>query len=384
MPAPNRANTAAATEAHRRRGDQTAADRLRNRGYLVLPAEVVADLPADVVDRINDVLTRHHIVPLKGPRPVTDRPTIPLPQHLDALTYKSFIPIGFDPTNFDPDTSTYATVAAPIGNWWVSGPRGSGKTMLLRNLLVGLARTVDTLAWTAEYTASLTAPWLDAMAYRGPIHTSLGGIVKGGIDWAVDSSKGTLEMLRVARRVIEIRRTAYQGQILRNAIVSGRATLPIGPDRPAIVVIVDEADVHLGDDTFHSTLTDLLKDGPQVGVHVVLATQDTRPPLPPELMATFDVVAAFDPNAQAAHPAGVYAPGDFVYADTRPPRLVRGYLQNDLAWTRKVVTETDARRPVLDQRSAAYAGVDYYQNRWSPNSDAGRMVAALLDVPTLP
>jgi hypothetical protein len=39
MPAPNRPNTAAATAAVRRRGDETAARRLRAAGWLVLPPE---------------------------------------------------------------------------------------------------------------------------------------------------------------------------------------------------------------------------------------------------------------------------------------------------------------------------------------------------------
>jgi hypothetical protein len=46
MPAPKRPNTAAATAAVRRRGDETAADRLRAHGWLVISPEVsVTDTP---------------------------------------------------------------------------------------------------------------------------------------------------------------------------------------------------------------------------------------------------------------------------------------------------------------------------------------------------
>lgn len=58
MPAPKRPSTAAATAAVRRRGDETAAARLRAHGWLVVPPESVSQLPADVVERVNNVLTQ--------------------------------------------------------------------------------------------------------------------------------------------------------------------------------------------------------------------------------------------------------------------------------------------------------------------------------------
>jgi hypothetical protein len=59
MPAPKRPNTAAATAAVRRRGDETAAARLRDHGWLVLPPEAIAELPADVIERVTNVLKQH-------------------------------------------------------------------------------------------------------------------------------------------------------------------------------------------------------------------------------------------------------------------------------------------------------------------------------------
>jgi len=49
MPAPKRPNTAAATAVIRRRGDETAAARLRKAGWLVVPPEVLAELPAELL-----------------------------------------------------------------------------------------------------------------------------------------------------------------------------------------------------------------------------------------------------------------------------------------------------------------------------------------------
>lgn len=59
MPAPKNPNTAAATAAVRRRGDETAAARLRDHGWLTLPPEAVAALPAEIIERISSVLTQH-------------------------------------------------------------------------------------------------------------------------------------------------------------------------------------------------------------------------------------------------------------------------------------------------------------------------------------
>lgn len=57
MPAPKKPNTAAATAAVRRRGDETAAVRLRSHGWLTLPPEAVDQLPADVVERLRAART---------------------------------------------------------------------------------------------------------------------------------------------------------------------------------------------------------------------------------------------------------------------------------------------------------------------------------------
>lgn len=59
MPAPKNPNTAAATAAVLRRGDDTAATRLRKHGWLVIPPEAVTELPAEIVERVNNVLTQH-------------------------------------------------------------------------------------------------------------------------------------------------------------------------------------------------------------------------------------------------------------------------------------------------------------------------------------
>ncbi len=59
MPAPKRPNTVDATASVVRRGDETARARLLNHGWIVIPPEVVAQLPADLTERINKIMKGH-------------------------------------------------------------------------------------------------------------------------------------------------------------------------------------------------------------------------------------------------------------------------------------------------------------------------------------
>lgn len=63
MPAPKRPNTAAATAAVRRRGDETAAARLRAHGWVVISPEQVEALPAELaasLASVADVIEADH------------------------------------------------------------------------------------------------------------------------------------------------------------------------------------------------------------------------------------------------------------------------------------------------------------------------------------
>lgn len=59
MPAPKRPNTAAATAAVRRRGDETAAARLRSHGWIVISPEVAEALPEHVRRDLTDTGRDH-------------------------------------------------------------------------------------------------------------------------------------------------------------------------------------------------------------------------------------------------------------------------------------------------------------------------------------
>lgn len=54
MPAPKRPNTAAATAAVRRRGDETAAARLRSHGWLAVPPEAIEGLRDEIAEMTAD------------------------------------------------------------------------------------------------------------------------------------------------------------------------------------------------------------------------------------------------------------------------------------------------------------------------------------------
>lgn len=55
----NQPRTAAATAAVIRRGQETKATKLRQAGWLVVPPEVVAQLPDAVIERINNAITQY-------------------------------------------------------------------------------------------------------------------------------------------------------------------------------------------------------------------------------------------------------------------------------------------------------------------------------------
>jgi hypothetical protein len=52
MPAPIRPNTAAATAVVRRRGDESAAARLREHGWIVVPPEVADRMPSMLIEQV--------------------------------------------------------------------------------------------------------------------------------------------------------------------------------------------------------------------------------------------------------------------------------------------------------------------------------------------
>ncbi len=309
-----------------------------------------------------------------------------LPQTLDLLRYGAPVPVGYDPTYVSPDVSPQdvARLTVPVGNWWLAGPRGAGKTVLLRNLLVGLARTADVLTWTAEYDGGLAAPWLDALTRTGR--------ARGGIDWPVNTVEGMKAQLNAALNIIARRRTVYRGDILRNVVDFGEAKLPIGPDRPAIVLVLDGADIFLDSVEVQFLLEEVMTTGSQVGVHVVYSTRSWSLP---HNRGVVDFVAVFGPDDYVERVGSVFGwpledlrglhrfagPGDFIGAMTRAPMWWRSYIQPSLTWTWAVVEETDGRRPTLDKESTDAAG-DPYLLRWMDDSDAGQMVTDLKNTPS--
>lgn len=54
MPAPKNPNTAKATATVIRRGDETAAARLRGHGWIAIPPEQVAELPAEILNQLRN------------------------------------------------------------------------------------------------------------------------------------------------------------------------------------------------------------------------------------------------------------------------------------------------------------------------------------------
>ncbi len=127
MPAPKRPNTAAATEAVRRRGQETMAARLREAGWTVIPPELVQE----------DTMTTYTIKHMDGRdggagvwTPTGDRTTIEATSPEDAAQ-RAFDRDGW--TSADPDEQIWVWVGAdaetakkPTLRWWCDSYKRGG------------------------------------------------------------------------------------------------------------------------------------------------------------------------------------------------------------------------------------------------------------------
>lgn len=304
---------------------------------------------------------------------------LPADNLTDRLTHATRIPIGQAVAGAERGP----VVGVPAGNALVTGRRGSGKSVFLQNLLAGYARTIDTLSWAADDGGALAAPWVSAAA--------TGQVDVTGVDWAASTPGGLEKMLASATRIIVDRHRNYQRDILRHAVDTGRALLPINPKRPAIVLIADLADPTFAEQ--HATsLLRVLKTGPAAGVFLVLASQyNLREFLGDAVQNAIDYVAVFGMKDEAEMESLVgyhrnplvteymngHQIGDFLLRTSLPERVrwVQGY-QSYPRRMGEVAAATQDRRPTLDE-SSMYAAGDDYRNRWMPSSDGGQMLNAL-------
>lgn len=180
------------------------------------------------------------------------------PADITPLTVNEAIPIGFDASADEGGIELRQKSAVFIGE------QGSGKTNLLRVVSAGLARCVDVVQWHIDLTgAGLSRPWLkpwlDGHANRPTV------------DWVARDADEAMRMCRAALRIGYARKQAYQD--LMDSVDDDK--IPISPDVPEVVIVVDEIASITGSRSKYPELRDLLIQINQElrasGVRIVLA-----------------------------------------------------------------------------------------------------------------
>jgi hypothetical protein len=268
----------------------------------------------------------------------------------------------------------------------IVGATGSGKSVLLNNLIHGITRCTDALVWMSATDKGLpiVAPWLTPYANEGVKYPLL--------DWASISIPESARMLLMLYKTADLRSRKPRG---------GKSKIDISPSTPAVVGIFEEAPGLLRDPrkypTHNSksmTASELLHEVTRLGrseavYAVTLAQYGTGEMLGadgPKMKVNFGARAGLRTGSSRENPYvfpddniplhRLVNPGE-VYLSTRitkRPKLGRGFaLEDDMV---TVSAREHARyRPTLEADIAAGLGKDYTE-RWS-NERAGELIDAI-------
>lgn len=149
--------------------------------------------------------------------------TVEVPEDYSPLSVLRPLPLGPFPDG------TPATVLLRELSLLLIGYKGSGKTNLLDLLTLLLLRCVDTVVWHIDLNGGGLSqawlhPWLEGQTER-PV-----------IDWAAADENEALAMVKVALAIAKARKRT--GRKLK--IQADSKLLPISPELPEIVIVVDE------------------------------------------------------------------------------------------------------------------------------------------------
>ncbi|MGW9447098.1 hypothetical protein, partial [Bacillus mobilis] len=114
-------------------------------------------------------------------------------------------------------------------SWLIVGKKGSGKTTLLFGITATVGMCRDALVWHIDLNnGSLTQPWVDVWLD--------GRVKRSPIDWSAPNIAEAIRMTSAAIRIAKHRKTAYR----KRKKAANTNLLPIGPDLPEIVILLDE------------------------------------------------------------------------------------------------------------------------------------------------
>ncbi|MCU7822201.1 hypothetical protein [Kitasatospora sp. DSM 101779] len=298
----------------------------------------------------------------------------PVDELAEVTTVNNPIPVGLlsDGARAELDLRQASTI--------VTGPTGSGKTNWLHTLIALLNQTNDTLVWVIDLNAgSIGLPWLnawrDAQIHRPGSRWADADIPVPGVDWVASTPAEAKRMLDAAVRIAKRRKVAYQ-DAMRDA---NDDKLPVGPDIPEIVIVMDEGAEVAATREARAVLagiSEVIRIARAMAIRAVVSvlrvTQDVMPdPLVRKMASNRVATGAFE-DSELGHLFGWRAlraedsfdgPGSLlVGTEGKQPAKGRQWRITP-AQIEDVCARTAHRRPQLDGPSLEAAGPDYV-NRW--------------------
>ncbi|MFH8631125.1 hypothetical protein ACH4CC_14785 [Streptomyces lydicus] len=263
----------------------------------------------------------------------------------------------------------------------VAGNTGTGKTNWLHTLIARLNQTNDVLVWVIDLNGgSLGLPWLHAWR-EAQDHTegsrwADADIPTPGVDWLASTPAEAKRMLRAAVRIAKQRKVAYQSHMR----AEDDDKLPVGPDLPEIVILVDEGAEVAATREAREVLagtSEVIRIARAMAIRVVLSalrvTQDVLPDPMVRKMASNRVCTGATEDSELGHFFGWRAlavedsfdgPGSMlVGTDGKAPEKGRQWRITPSV-IEDVCAATTGRRPVLDEPSLTAAGAEYHE-RWT-------------------
>lgn len=253
-----------------------------------------------------------------------------------------------------------------------AGQRGGGKTVLLQSMTASLARCVDVIVWHVDLNGGgMSSPWTTPYAEKKldyPI-----------VDWVATTPRDALRMAKVALRIAKDRKKYYQ----RLLIQEGVDVLPVRPDLPLIMILVDESAEVTGETAakeakaVSAALQEVQRIGRAMCVNVFFSTQRaTAEYLPAQLKKGASVAFCtrvkdeselayvFDWH-KGIHPEDLVEPGQmFIQRATGAVRMFKGYrLLPPLMVQIAHGVQPIRARVKLDARAVKMGGA-IYASRW--------------------
>lgn len=290
-----------------------------------------------------------------------------LPRDWSPRSGKDPFPLGYN------GDKTQAMVRLYQDSMIITGIRGGGKTVLMSSITAWLMQCQDVVIWHADLNGgSISSQWMYL--------TAIGEISGYPIDWVAHNAEEALMMADVAERIAKKRKTAYASLLAKNKTDK----LPISPDYPMILIMVDEGGETFGDDADQIAVAAskkfqaVLRIGRAMCVNIIFSSQRATAEYIPAKMkklANVKVSLRVDDDAELAHlfdwdkglsSDDLMYPGCAFYkvgGEINIPVMIKTFLTEPdeiLACVRATWTW----RPALDKISADEGG-EIYAQRWN-------------------